>query len=281
MTSQETLTLLACQIDVPPTPNAAARDRHLANTAAKVRSQLSQKSADLVVLPELSSIDYARAAFDHLYEIAEPLNGASFQAWSAVAVEFGVYVCFGFARRDDAGVYISIAVVTPEGVLAGHYDKLHLCQYGASMEKEYFSAGRNLFTFKVKGFTLSPIICYDIRFPELSRMLVLKHGVDVIVHCGAYYRDPSFPTWHAFVTTRALENQVFLLSLNRAGQHYGNSLFCAPWMDDTSGPERFAAHDEDFRHIEVDRQRLHDARAQYTFLADQWESYDLPCKVHP
>lgn len=281
MRTQETLTLLACQIDVPPTPDADARDKHLADTVAKVRSQLSHKPADLVVLPELSSIDYDRTAFDHLDEIAEPLDGASFQAWSAVAAEFGVYVCYGFARRGAAGVYISMAVVTPAGTLAGHYDKLHLCQYGASMEKEYFSAGHGLFTFKVKGFTLSPIICYDIRFPELARMLVLKHGVDVILHCGAYYRDPSFPTWHAFVTTRALENQVFLLSLNRAGQHYGNSLFCYPWMDDTSGAEHFAAHDEDFRHIEVDAQRLHDARAQYTFLADQWESYELPHMTHP
>lgn len=281
MTSQESLTLLACQIDIPPTPTAGARDRHLAETAAKLRGRLADKRADIVVLPELSSIDYSRAAFDHLDKISEPLDGASFQTWSAFAMECGVHVCYGFARRDDTGTYISMAVVTPEGRLAGHYDKLHLCQYGASMEKEYFDKGSGIFTFKVKGFTLSPIICYDIRFPELSRVLVLKHGVDVILHSGAYFRDPSFPTWHAFATTRAIENQVFFLSLNRAGQDYGNSLFCYPWMDETSGPQPFSEHDEDLRYLEVDRQRMRDARADYTFLEDRWDSYDRPCLVHP
>lgn len=280
MTLRETLTLLACQIEIPPTINARSRDRHLADTAAKIRAQLSQKQADIVVLPELSSIDYSRAAFDHLDEISETLDGASFQTWAALAVDFGVYVCYGFARRDDAGTYISMAVVTPEGRLAGHYDKLHLCQYGASMEKEYFSAGSEFLTIDIHGFTLSPIICYDIRFPELSRTLVLKHNVDVILHCGAYFRDSSFPTWHAFATTRAIENQVFLLSLNRAGQDYGNSLFSYPWMDDISGPLNFAERDEDFRHVVIERQRIRDARAEYSFLKDRRDSYDRLYLVH-
>ncbi len=275
MATQDTLKLLACQIDIPPTESAAARDKHLADTAAKLRKHLSAQNADIVVLPELSSIDYSRAAFDQLDQISEPLDGISFETWRAVAIEFGVHISYSFARRDGEETYISAAVVTPEGTLAGHYDKLHLCQYGASMEKEYFQTGSQLFTFQIKGFTLSPIICYDIRFPELTRMLVLKHGVDVILHSGAYYRDPSFPTWHAFATTRAIENQCFVLSLNRAGENYGNSLFCYPWMDENQGPEQFAEHDEDFRHIRIERSRLSDARTTYTFLQDRWDSYDL------
>lgn len=276
MNAQDTLRLLACQIEIPPTTSAAARDQHLADTATKLRKHLSDETTDIVVLPELSSIDYSREAFDQLDEISEPLDGVSFQTWAAIAAEFGTFVSYSFARRDETGTYISIAVVTPEGKLAGHYDKLHLCQYGASMEKEYFQAGHQLFTFQIKGFTLSPIICYDIRFPELARTLVLKHGVDVILHCGAYYRDPSFPTWHAFATTRAIENQCFLLSLNRSGQTYGNSLFCYPWMDENQEPQRFAEHAEDFRHIAIERHRLRDARTTYTFLQDKWDSYDLP-----
>lgn len=278
MKSPDTLSLLACQITVPATTSAADRDRHLAATAENVRARLLAQPADLVVLPELASIDYSREAFAHLDEIAEPLDGASFHTWSALAAECGVSVCYSFARRDAKGVYISVAAVSPDGRRVGHYDKLHLCQYGASMEKEYFFPGSSLFVFDVRGFTCAPIICYDIRFPELSRTLVLKHGVDLILHCGAYFRDPSFPTWHAFATARAIENQVFFLSLNRAGRDYGNSIFCYPWMDDTREPERFAPHDQDLRHIRIDRRDLHDARAQYTFLKDRWDSYDLPCE---
>lgn len=280
MTPQDTLTLLACQIDIPATTNAPARDQHLADTAAKVRAKLQVKPADLVVLPELSSIDYSRAAFDQLDALAEPLDGVSFQTWAQIATDFDVYVVYGFARKDPSGNCISMAVVTPDGTLVGHYDKLHLCQYGASMEREYFTAGQHLLTFEIKGFTLSPIICYDIRIPELARSLVLQHGVDVLLHCGAYFRDPSFRTWHDFAMTRTLENQIFLMSLNRAGQNYGNSLFCFPWMDERLGPLHFAEHGEDFQHINLARDQLSDARRTYPFLQDKWPSYDLPTQKH-
>ena len=80
-----------------------------------------------MVLPELSSIDYSRAAFDHLNEISEPLNGITFQTWSAVALEFGVSISCSFARSDGTTKLISVAVVAPDGTLKMHYDKLHLC----------------------------------------------------------------------------------------------------------------------------------------------------------
>lgn len=274
MASDDTLTLLACQIDIPATPTAAARNRHLAVSGAKVRAQLEKNKADLVVLPELSSIDYSRAAFERLDEIAEPLDGKSFDTWRQIAIEFGVHVSYSFARKGTTGTHISIAVVTPEGKLAGHYDKLHLCQYGASMEKEYFTAGNHLFTFTVNGLKIAPIICYDIRIPELSRTLTLKHGVDLIVHCGAYYRDESFNTWHSFATTRAMENQIFFLSLNRAGRTWGNSIFCLPWMDENTPPLRFADTDEDFRFVSVKKETLLKSRESYTFLRDRLADYD-------
>jgi len=274
MTPQNTLSLLACQIAIPSTTSAQARDQHLGDTAAKVRKHLEAQKADLVVLPELSSVDYSRPAFDRLDEISEPLDGKSFQTWRAVAVEFGIHISYSFARRDETGTYIAIAVVTPEGTLAGHYDKLHMCQYGASMEKEYFSAGNHIFTFEINDFTISPIICYDIRIPELSRSLTLKHGVDLILHCGAYYRDESFKTWHDFATTRAMENQVFFLSLNRAGKTWGNSVLCWPWMDENTPPVRFAETDEEFRFLTIDKQQLLQAREDYTFLKDRLPDYD-------
>lgn len=274
MTPKDTLSLLACQIDIPATQSAAARDRHLADSAAKVRRQLERQHADLVVLPELSSMEYSRAAFDRLEEISEPLDGPSFATWRDVAREFDTHVAYSFARKGTSGKHISLAVVTPDGALAGSYDKLHLCQYGASMEKEYFEPGDLIFTFRIGDFTISPIICYDIRIPELSRTLTLKHEVDLILHCGAYYRDESFETWHNFAMSRAMENQIFLLSLNRAGETWGNSILCRPWMDENIPPVRFADRAEDFRHVTIARDQLLQARKDYTFLADRLDDYD-------
>ena len=277
MNASEILTLLACQIDIPPMTTVVERDEHLAASATKVLSQLhmTEQSIDLVVLPELSSIEYSRETFACLAEIAEPLDGASFKTWRAVAAEQNVHVSYSFPRAGEDGPYICVAVVGPDGNLVGHYDKLHLAQYGASMEKEYFSRGDHLFVFEINGFRMSPIICYDIRIPELSRTLVIDHNVDVILHCGAYFRDTSFHTWHPFAVTRALENQVFFLSLNRAGQNYGNSLFCLPWQDENTHPLEFAEHDEDFRIISLHRKTLDTARQDYTFLKDRLADYQI------
>lgn len=277
MTSNKTLTLLACQISIPPMTTAAERDAHLEASQAKVRAQLdaAKGKVDLVVLPELSSIDYSRDTFARLDEIAEPLDGASFQAWRQIAQGYGVHVSYSFARAGDGGPFISIGVVGPDGRLAGHYDKLHLAQYGASMEKEYFNRGGHLFVFEVNGFRLAPIICYDIRIPELTRTLVVDHGVDAILHCGAYYRDESFHTWHPFAIARALENQVFFLSLNRAGETYGKSLFCLPWQDENTPPVEFSETAEEFRVITLDPEIQAKARRDYTFLKDRLDDYRI------
>lgn len=269
------LRLLACQIDIPTMTTAEARNAHLALSATKIRAALRENTVDLVVLPELSSIDYSRAAFDNLNRLAEPLDGPSFACWRQVAQEFNCHIAYSFARVDDTGNYICLAVVNPEGALVGYYDKLHLAQYGASMEKEYFNRGNHLFTFEINGLTFAPIICYDLRIPELSRTLVLDHNVDVILHCGAYFRDTSFATWHDFTTTRALENQVFFLSLNRAGADYGNSRFCYPWMDENKQAVLFSEHDEQFKLLEIDPAEIAQARETYSFLKDRLPDYNI------
>ncbi|MEM7069990.1 MAG: carbon-nitrogen hydrolase family protein [Pseudomonadota bacterium] len=269
------LNILACQIDIPPMTSHEGRDAHLALSSDKVRERLIGQKVDIVVLPELSSIDYSREAFDRLDTLAEHLDGPSFQTWREVASEFGVFVCYGFPRTANDQFHISQAVVGPDGNLVGYFDKLHMAQFGASMEKEYFSKGSHLFCFEAKGFKLAPFICYDIRIPELARTLVLEQKVDVILHCGAYYRDPSFHTWHDFAVTRALENQIFFLSLNRAGENYGNSIFCWPWMDETLQPVPFEANNEEFKHLTLEREMLENARREYSFLKDRLEDYSL------
>ena len=273
------LRILACQITVPETISVADRDRHLDELGQKVNRELGRSPADLVLLPELSSIDYSRASFDRLDLLAEALDGPSFQRWSAVACDHGLHIAYSFPRRVGDGYRITLAVVGPSGDLAGHYDKIHLAQYGASMEKEYFGVGKKLFLFEIDGFKLSPIICYDIRIPELSRVLAVDHGVDVILHSGAYFRDASFFSWHHFAISRALENQIFFLSLNRAGAVYGHSIFCPPWADENREPITFAEHDEQLMRVVVRRDEINHARQHYSFLADRLDRYDLPVTV--
>ncbi len=276
MKTKDKLKLLACQIEIPAMITTSERDAHLAVSTAKVREAIVDSPVDIVVLPELSSIEYSRETFDNLAELAEPLDGPSYQRWCKVAKECNVHIVYSFARRTEKSTHISIAVVNPKGDLVGYYDKIHLAQYGASMEKEYFQRGNQLFTFTVKGFKIAPIICYDIRIPELCRTLVVDHGVDIILHCVAFYRDESFHAWHSFANVRAIENQIFFLSLNRAGKNYGDSLFCFPWMDENRLPIRFHDNAEMLLKIEIDHTMLDKVREQYTFLGDRLPTYDIP-----
>ena len=275
MTSFEHLSILACQVDVPCTRTSAERDAHLAVMSGKVRHALSRERTDLVVLPELSSIEYSRPAFECLGELSEPLEGPSFKTWRQIAIEFATHVAFSFPRRADDGVYITLAVVGPTGELLGYYDKIYLAQFDASIEKEYFRRGESLLTFDVKGFRLGVIVCADIRIPELSRALTVDGGAEVILHCGAYFRDPSFHSWHDFVVTRALENQVFFLSLNRAGSEYGKSIFCPPWVDEYRCPFVFDDHEEQLTRLIVERGEITLARERYSFLKDRRPSHPL------
>ena len=281
-TAMSELNVLAAQIDIPSTRTGRGREIHIQRCASEIRRRLKSRPADLVVLPELASIEYSREAFAHLDRLAETLDGPSFQLYREIAVRCETTVVYGIARKDGKDFLISQVAVGPNGLLLGHYDKLHIAQFGASMEKDYFRAGKHLLVMDVKGIRVAPIICYDIRIPELCRTLVLKHGVDLILHCGAYYRDESFASWHAFVTARAMENQCFVLSLNRAGAHYGDSMFCPPWVDADRPAEIFHSRDEEFRWLSVSREEITKTRRDYSFLSDRLDDYEsLECRFAP
>ncbi len=266
------LGLLACQIAIPAMLSAGERDVHLARVAGRVNEALLDRWVDLVVLPELASVDYAPATFDRLTELAEPLDGPSFRTFAALARRHRTTIVYGFPRRNPTGYRICQAAVGPDGHLLGYYDKLHIAHYGASTEKDYFERGERLLVFELNGLRIAPIICYDIRIPELTRTLCRAYGVELILHCGAYYDDPSYYSWPHFAVTRALENQVYLLSLNRAGDHYGGSMFCPPWVDETQ-PEVRWNKDETLAVFEVDRATIDQARQTYSFLADTLADY--------
>ena len=271
--SLETCTLLACQVTIPTVRNAGQKFNHIDSMIEKISVSLGQRPAQLVVLPELATIEYSRDAFDQLAGLAENLDGPSVERMRGLATRYRTTFVFGMPRCSQGQYFISQLAIGCDGEILTCYDKLHICQYGASIEKEFFHPGQSLSVFSVAGFRFAPIICYDIRIPELSRSLTLEKEVDCILHCGAYYRDESFASWHSFAITRAMENQLYLLSLNRAGEQYGDSLFCLPWMDENQPEVHFSTHDEDFRYLQIERSSIDEARENYTFLKDRLSDY--------
>lgn len=268
----EKLRLMAYQAAVPATVDVAARDDHVRRLASELDRALSERPADIAVLPELSTLDYSRACFDCLSELAEEREGPSFQVFSEVMRKNRTCLSYGYARRDGRSYHISQNVIGPKGQLLGTYDKLHLAHCGASMEGDYFRSGAGLFVFSVRGIRVSPVICYDIRFAPLFTELCGPLEVSLILHSGAYFRDETFASWPNFAITRAMENQVYFMSLNRAGEEYGESLFLPPWVDETKPPDRFG-RGEEIRYFEMDPDYLAEIRRDFGFRRDRRDDY--------
>lgn len=207
-----------------------AREANLAQASNFIRKHPGH---DVYVLPELASSGYGLKAFRELNRLAEELDGPSFQAFSRLAQEMNSYICYSYPRKGKQGrQFISTAVVNRQGERIASYDKWHVCQNGDAYEKDYFDSGHlpNP-AFSIDGIQTGLCICYDIRFPELVRKLAIEENAVLLLHPGGWPRDAGFQSWHPFVYTRAIENSMYIMSVNRAGSENGHSVFCPPYPD--------------------------------------------------
>ena len=272
--TKRTLNILGFQPHIGRIRTIAERQAHVDTMIASLEITCQKHpDIDLILLPELSTIDYSRASFQRLSELAESIQGDSFERFAKLVVKTDCVVAYGYARVGANGRYhISHNVIAPSGTLLATYDKLHMAQFGASMEKDYFSPGSHVAAFELNGFRLGLMICYDMRFPELARLYATKYSVDAILHPVAFTKDETFESWHPFIITRAIENQIYFLSLNQAGEQWGSSIFCPPWIDGRQQPTLFGSEAEANIFV-IEKERIATARAQYPYAQDKLANY--------
>jgi predicted amidohydrolase len=251
----------------------ASMRSHQNRIAEQVRQLYTDTQYDLILFPELSSIEYSNRAFENLDKMVQTGDGWLVEAMSKLAIEVNTPICFGMPRRDNTGTYISQRVIDAAGQTLCSYDKVHIAQFGASAEKPHFDRGDHVVTFKISGFRFGIIICYDMRFGEFIGEMVRRNQLDVILHPVAFYQDGSFASWRSFVCTRALENQVYFISLNRAGPGWGHSKFCPPWFENNDEVIELG-EDVNFYCYELDRTLLDNAEATYPLKKDRLEDYN-------
>jgi predicted amidohydrolase len=242
-----------------------------ANIAAATKAITAASAHDIYVLPELSSSGYSVEVFEALENLAEDIEGPSFRAFSDLARKQHCYICYSFPRRAGDGKFnISTAVVDRSGSLVAHYDKWHVCSTGVCCEKDYFSSGQSpLATFDVDGIQVGLAICYDIRFPELTRKLTLEKNISLLLHPGGWPRDEGFHTWHTFVQVRAMENSIYIMSTNWAGSDNGCTAFCPPFIDGKSRRLEKLGSAPGVLGGVVDMHYLKDVRSRYPYLANR------------
>lgn len=198
------------------------------------------KGAQLILFPELANTGYVEplvpggaivSDVPHfgaaLYEACAAPDGEEIKALVALAAKHRVHLVIGLGLRDSlrAGVMRNASLlIGPEGVI-GDYTKVHQWQN----EKLFFSGGDSIDTYPVFGTRLGMQVCYDIRFPEITRILALQ-GASIVTSVWASFGAETAPVTDEALFihrayTRATENGVFFLSCNRSGSRGGQRFF--------------------------------------------------------
>jgi predicted amidohydrolase len=172
--------------------------------------------ADIFLLPELSTTGYFFLSREESAEVAEPADGSTVGFFKDMARQRGAIVIAGFAEQEDDRIYNSCITIVPERDEPYLYRKTHLFY----KERDCFDAGDGRF-FVIddphRNIRIGPMICYDWRFPEVSRILALK-GADLIV-CPS---DLVTDLWRVAMPGRAVENKVYVAVANRTGTEERN-----------------------------------------------------------
>jgi predicted amidohydrolase len=216
MKSIQSLRLAAVQAS----PVGGDVHRNLTLTEALI-ARAASNGANVALFPELFLSGYAlREAAKQVAEL--PDSPAILRICQAAAAH-KIAVCIGYVERSTRGksIYNSLAVIDSQGKRVGNYRKVHL--FGA--ENETYARGDCYEVYVVDGIRMGVEICFDLEFPEVSRILALQ-GAEILIIASANF-EPYLDAQRCFVKARALENQLPLALANRVGSESGFQFFGA------------------------------------------------------
>jgi predicted amidohydrolase len=210
--------------------------RNLAAAERLVRAAAAD-GAGLVALPEKWNL---LAAGEELVAGAEALDGPSLSAARGWARELGVHLLAGsIAERGEAGLASNTSVlIGPDGEDLAAYRKIHMFDVDAGgvsyRESEHEQPGSEIVTAPVGDLVVGLSVCYDLRFPELFRILALR-GARILTVPSAFTAATGRDHWEVLLRARAIENQAFVLAPNQIGaapphfDSFGHSAIVDPW----------------------------------------------------
>lgn len=228
---------------------------HNLQNAERLLIRAAEQGAQLAVLPENFSL--FAAGQTRLQGWQEATSAGEVRRFlAATAKRLGLWIVAGSLPVSseayvDGGatpskfhkVYSRCFVFDDKGIVAGEYDKMHLFDvdvadgFGCYRESDDFSAGKRVVVVETPFGRLGLSICYDLRFPELFR-LIAQQGVDMIALPAAFTAVTGAAHWHMLLRSRAIENQCVVLAANQGGKHgggdkvretYGHSMIVDAW----------------------------------------------------
>jgi predicted amidohydrolase len=217
---------------------------------------------DLIVLPEMFSTGFSMNS----NRLAEKNDGHTVSQLTKWSHDYQTALTGSFiAKGDDGNNYNRGFFITPDGK-ASFYDKRHLFRMGK--EPEFFAAGNNHLLVNYKGFHISLLICYDLRFPVWSRNV--DNAYDLLIYV-ANWPASRRKVWDALLKARALENMSYVCGVNRVGTdgnalpHNGGSILISPKGDTLIAVED---NQEGYSTIDIDTESLQHFRNKFPVWKD-------------
>jgi predicted amidohydrolase len=223
----------------------------------------AQEACDVAVLPELFSTGFPK----NIVAIADEEEGETASVLSKLAKGYNMNLIAGFTEKAIGSEKAKnvAAVYNREGGLIAKYTKIH--PFSFTKEDRYFTSGDRLVTFEVEGIPSGIFICYDLRFPEIFRSIAKDvHLIFIIANWPTARKEH----WETLLKARAIENQCFVIGVNRTGtDHQGLHFPGASHIFDPFG-EDICIGDETAELVmaKIDVAQVIKVRSDFPFLQD-------------
>jgi len=221
---------------------------------------------EVIVLPEMFSTGFSMQSA----RLAETMDGSAVQWMKKKAAEKNVIITGSLIIKDGDRYVNRLIWMQPNGVY-GTYDKRHL--FGYAGEHEHYLPGDKRLIAQVKGWKINLSVCYDLRFPVWARNAIVAEtgapAYDVLINVANWPERRNTP-WKTLLQARAIENQAYVIGLNRVGND-GNNIYHSgdSSIIDPMGEIIYQkAHDEDIFTYTLERARLEEVRKNLPFLKD-------------
>ncbi|MBI5036785.1 hypothetical protein HZC09_05580 [Candidatus Micrarchaeota archaeon] len=187
-------------------------------------------------LPEVFNTGY------HLLEVAAHASSEHAEKrLKAAAIKFGMYIVAGMPEKAYGPPYNSAFLFDSKGNIAVIHRKNHLPSHVPNppkiIEKNYFKTGTNANTFNTAFAPVGAIICFDLRFPDLSRKLA-ENGAEILLVIAAWAKKTAM-LWRPLLKARAIENQCYVVGVDHCGkedmQMAGQSVIYGPLGEELAG----------------------------------------------
>ena len=220
-----------------------------------------KEKTQIVVLPEMFSTGFSMQP--ELF--AEKMDGYTVDWMKRIASTKKIILTGSIIIEENGNYFNRLIWMMPNGQM-GYYDKRHCFAYGG--EDLHYTPGKTKTIAQVNGWKINLQICYDLRFPVWSRQQ--KNNLyDLIIYVANWPQKRNY-AWKSLLVARAIENQCFVIGVNRVGkdgneiEHSGDSMVINPLGEILYHKE----NNDDLFTITLDKQALEDIRNQFPFWKD-------------